>query len=359
MRFDLVINGFAIVRRSFIICPIPSKSNLSAHDVSGNLAIGLLLLALCVLSACSSLYDVRKPTFPNDPEALQRRLHDVGLPLLAAAVGWCPFEQEATYGFFLENHPRKGGTTSRGVTGPIVSYVHPRLPAAQAGLVLGDHIIEVNTANVEAHDAHTIMQLVSRLTAARIQPLQLEVQRGAVRRTVTMRALPVCKFSLGLIESNLINGVSNGRVIAVTTGAMQSFVRDDELAWILAHEVAHNILNHAQNAQLRVMLNVFLRAAVGPATSDTPQPEARMLEAQADHVGAYLMARAGYDLDAVQRVWERLRQLERAHSTSGHEISRTHPTTAERLAAFQETFKEIQHKRQRGEPLQFQFAPLD
>lgn len=105
--------------------------------LSRNLAIGFLLLALAVLSACSSLYDVRKLTLPNDPEALQRRLHDIGLPLLAAAVGWCPFEQEATYGFFLENHPRKGGGTSRGVTGPIVSYVHPRLPAAQAGLVLG------------------------------------------------------------------------------------------------------------------------------------------------------------------------------------------------------------------------------
>lgn len=84
-----------------------------------------------------------------------------------------------------------------------------------------------------------------------------------------------------------------------------------------------------------------------------------MLEAQADHVGAYLMARAGYDLDAVRRVWERLRQLERAQSTSGHAISRTHPTTVERLAAFQQTFNEIQHKRQRGESLQFQFAPLD
>lgn len=209
------------------------------------LAIGLLLLALCVLGACSSLYDVRKPTFLNDPEALQRRLHDVGLPLLAAAVGWCPFEQEATYGFFLENHPTKGGGTSRGVTGPIVSYVHPRLPAAQTGFVLGDHIIEVNTTHVEANDAHAIMQLVFRLTAARIQPLQLEVQRGAARRTVTMQALPVCKFSLRLVGSNVINGVSNGRVIGVTTGAMQTFLRDDELAWILAHEVAHNILNHA------------------------------------------------------------------------------------------------------------------
>ncbi|MBS0151316.1 MAG: M48 family metalloprotease [Nitrospira sp.] len=342
-----------------LIVSYAAGPSLSEHDASKKLAIGVLLLALCVLSACSSLHDVGKTTLPNDPEALQRRLHDVGLPLLAAAVDWCPFEQEATYGFFLHDPPRKSDTTSHAATIPLVSYVHPHMPAAFAGLALGDRIIEVNTTNVEAHDAPTIMRLVSRLTAARIQPLQLEVQRGAARRTVTMRALPACKFLLRVIESNFINGVSNGRVIAVTTGAMQTFLRDDELAWILAHEVSHNILNHAQNAQLRVMLNAFLHAAVGPATQNMPQPEARMLEAQADYVGAYLMARAGYDLDAVRRVWERLRQLERAQSKSGYEISRTHPTTAERLAAFQETFKEIQNKRQRGEPLQLQFTPRD
>jgi len=35
-----------------------------------------------------------------------------------------------------------------------------------------------------------------------------------------------------------------------------------------------------------------------------------------------------------------------------HEMDVTHPTTAERLAAFDVTLKEIQEKRERGESLQ-------
>ena len=322
----------------------------------------LLLLALVGLSACSfSLYDLRKATYQTDPGVMQRRLYDVGLPLLMAAVEWCPFEQDATYGFFLRSQPVGGAVSSPGTrTVPIVAYVHPRLPAAVAGLALGDRVIEVNTTKVEADGAEAIMQWIHRVTAARIQPLQLEVEQHAVRRTVILWAKLACNFSLRLIESDMINGVSNGRVMAVTTGAMQAFSGDDELAWILAHELAHNILSHAQNAQLRVLLNAFVHAtSAGSTLPDQPSPDPRTLEAQADYVGAYLMARAGYDLDAVQRVWERVRQLEERQPTVKRGFSQTHPTTAERLAAFQETFKEIQGKRRRGESLRLQLVPLE
>ena len=321
----------------------------------------LPLVTVCLLVACSPhLVDVQKMRTGESHEGMQRRLQDVGLPLLIAAVEWCPFEQDATYGFLLRDHPASGDDPSqRTMTGPVVAYVHQRLPAASTGLALGDRIIEVNTTKVEGDDAGTVMRLISRLTAARIQPLQLEVERDSTRRLVTMWALPICKFSLRLVESDLINGVSNGRAIAVTTGAMQIFSRDDEVAWVLAHEVAHNILSHAQNAQLRVMLNAFLRATVGAVSHEIPSPESRSLEVQADYVGAYLMARAGYDLDAVRRVWERLGAIERLQSESGRAMTRTHPTTAERLTAFQETFKEIMGKRQRGELLQPQLPPRD
>ena len=322
----------------------------------------LLLLAFLAVSACSfPQYGLNKATPRIDSETLQRRLYDVGLPLLAAAVEWCPFEQDATYGFFLRNQPVGGAVSSPGTRAvPIVAYVHPRLPAAVAGLELGDRVIEVNTTKVEADGAEAVMQRIHRVTAARIQPLQLEVEHHAVRRTVVLWAKPACNFSLRLIESDVINGISNGRIMAVTTGAMQVFFRNDELAWILAHELAHNILSHARNAQLRMMLNTFLRAtAAGGRLPEQPSPEPRLLEAEADYVGAYLMARAGYDLDAVERVWEQMRRLEGRQPAGQRGISHTHPTTVERLAAFRGTRGEIEAKRRRGELLQPQFAPVE
>ncbi len=107
------------------------------------------------------------------------------------------------------------------------------------------------------------MILVRRMTVARIQPLQLEVTRAGDRRSLTMWAVPACQFKLQLVESDQINGITDGRQIGVTTGAMRLLRSDDELAWVLAHEIAHNVLSHSQNARLRVMLNAFLGATTG------------------------------------------------------------------------------------------------
>lgn len=324
-------------------------------------AASLLLLLLFGLSACSfPQYGLHKATPRIDPESLQRRLYDVGLPLLAAAVEWCPFERDATYGFLLGNRPVAGDAVNQGTrTVPVVAYLHPRLPAALVGLAVGDRIITVNTTNVEAESAEAIRQRIHRLTRARIQPLQLDVEREAGRKTMVLWAQPACSYLLQLLESDVINGMSNGRVIAVTTGAMRTFSQDDELAWILAHEIGHNILSHAQNAQLQMMLDRLLGTTVGTTSNATPSPDPRSLEAEADYVGAYLLARAGYDLDAVERVWEQMRRLEGRQPAGQRGISHTHPTTVERLAAFRGTRGEIEAKRRRGELLQPQFAPVE
>jgi len=299
---------------------------------------------------------------PVDPASMQRRLLDVALPLLIAAAESCPFEQEWTYGFLLSGEDARKVSQSppsrNADTQAIVAYVHPRLAAASAGLGLGDRVVEVNAKVVEEEDADNVMRLVRRLTAARIQPLQLTVERAAERHTLALRAVQACRFSLQLVESDGINGFSNGRQVAVTTGAMQTFFWDDELAWILAHEISHNLLSHVQNAKLRRMLNTFMEATVSSSTPMTQSPEPRALEAQADYVGSYLMARAGYDLDAIRQVWHRLRKIESQQAAGNHQMEQTHPTTEARLAAFEESLKEIETKRRGGELLQPRFKDI-
>lgn len=194
-----------------------------------------------------------------DPASMQKRLHDVAFPLLVATAEWCPFDQEPTYGFLLSDG--EGIRTSGDeVVGRkvVVSYVHPRSPASSAGLEPDDLVIQVNTQDVTGRGADGVVLLVRRLTVARIQPLQLEILRAGERRLITLWAVPACQFSVQLIESDLINGISNGRQVGVTTGAMRFFRSNDELGWVLAHEIAHNVLSHVQSARLRAMLNAFL-----------------------------------------------------------------------------------------------------
>jgi len=62
------------------------------------------------------------------------------------------------------------------------------------------------------------------------------------------------------------------------------------------------------------------------------------------------MARAGFHLQAIEQLWHRVKHLPSRPLMP--EAVMTHPTTAERLAAFEVTLKEIEEKRRRGESLQ-------
>jgi len=279
------------------------------------------------------------------------RLHDVAFPLLVAAADWCSVDREPTYGFLLKDQEALQIQGGEGAGSSVsVAYVHPRSPAASAGLRLADQLISVNERTVRGIRAEEVSQWIRRMTIARIQPLQLEVARERSRQIVHLWAVSACQFSVQLLESNQINGIADGKHVGVTTGAMRFVRSDDELAWLLAHEIAHNLLNHSQNVRLRAMLNAFLGATTGASPEASVPSERRSLEAQADYVGAFIMARAGYDVQAIKQFWRRMESLRSKKNTSEMDVS--HPTTDERLASFEITLKEIQEKRDRGETLQ-------
>ncbi|OQW31277.1 MAG: hypothetical protein A4E20_14830 [Nitrospira sp. SG-bin2] len=85
--------------------------------------------------------------------------------------------------------------------------------------------------------------MVRRLTRARVQPLQLDVMRSGHRLRLWLDAAPFCRFTLSLLRSDVVNAMSNGRQIVVTTGLMRFVRSGNELAWVLAHEIAHNLLS--------------------------------------------------------------------------------------------------------------------
>lgn len=313
----------------------------------------LLVCSALVLPACSMLPFPLQPGtwFRPATETMQIRLLDVAYPLLTAAAPWCPFDMEPTYGLFLRDSSGESSLHGRA----LVAYAHPRLPAAGAGLSVGDVILQVNTVSVTEDSAARVGQLIDRLTRAKIQPLQLDVLRGNERRTLALTAVPACHYALHALPTNLINGITDGRRIGVTQGALRFFSSDDELGWILAHEISHNILNHVQNAKLQAMLRAFLVASGEGSDPTGPLPSGPSLEAQADYVGAYLMAQAGYDLSAIKRVWERLQRLEARQGGRKSRLAQTHPSTTARLAALEITLREIEARRQTGQPLQMGF----
>ena len=316
-----------------------------------SLFASMAVLQLWLLAACTTPhYDSRSIVTEGSGLPLLVRLHDVAFPLLVAAADWSVVDQEPTYGFLIvQIQPPMGQADAVEGSRISVAYVHPQSPAASGGVIPGDQLIRINERTIAGMRSEEVWQLIRRITVARIQPLQLDVVRGGRSHTLNLWAIPACKFSIQLINNDQINGIADGKRIGVTTGMMKFVGSDDELAWVVAHEIAHNVLDHSENARLRAMLNAYLGATIGPSSETSAEVSRRSLEARADYVGAYIMARAGYDVRAIKRFWWRMERLRSGEERP--EMDSTHPTTAERLAALEVTLKELEEKRQRGESL--------
>jgi predicted Zn-dependent protease len=144
-----------------------------------------------------------------------------------------------------------------------------------------------------------------------------------------------------------------GGWVYVTRGLLALANREDDLAAVLGHEMAHVIERHATSrvgaaTPLAVLFGVpsgilstvspTLGGIVGGAgrvvTGLALAPYSREQEREADRVGIALSARAGWDPGALVAF---LQTLERAEALAGSESKRsqffaTHPSTPERVA---------------------------
>ena len=174
--------------------------------------------------------------------------------------------------------------------------------------------------------------------------VEMLTQSGEIRKRVandngyeTLAPAPStsCGYPVNLKFSTAINAYANGKAITVTTGMMEFTERDEELALIVGHELAHNTMRHVPKSIRNLLLSGF-------ATRTT-----RLFESEADYVGLYYMARAGFELDGVEDFWRRLGVI----SPKAIVRAKTHPMTPDRLLSIRASAQEIKDKIESGETL--------
>jgi len=134
-------------------------------------------------------------------------------------------------------------------------------------------------------------------------------------------------WEINVLDSPQINALClPGGKMAVFLGLLQVVQNDDQLAAVIAHETAHALAHHVSEriAQSQGQNGRSVLAELRGKAFDREQ------EAEADHIGVFLMTFAGYNPEEAVRLWERMEQVG-AGRPQVPEILSDHPSDERRL----------------------------
>jgi Zn-dependent protease with chaperone function len=212
----------------------------------------------------------------------------------------------------------------------VVDAVVPDGPAARAGLRAGDRLQTINGAPAPAIG-------VSDLIDKALDSGQIDIV-VADHRQIRIGVDRGCGYPVTLDKGRALDAFADGKAVALTA-ALVAFTRDDdELALVIGHELAHNILHH------KALLDAA-HARRGLFASFGKSADAvRKTERAADIFALYMMARAGYDIDKAPVFWARFG----AKTGAGVFSDATHLRTGARVTLATTVISDIHTQQARG-----------
>lgn len=239
----------------------------------------------------------------------------------------------------------------------VIYSVVPGSPAEACGLLPGDRILAIG--GEPALRGKGASDWLSGAMAALVESrgASVTVQRDAGQKTLFLAPTVICASPSALKHAKDLNAYADGERIVVYSGLMGFLPTDDELALVIGHELAHNIMGHLEakkgNMLLGALADVLVTGLTGVSTgglgaSAGSRAYSHEFEFEADYVGLYFTARAGYDIRLAPTMWRRL-AVENPESIA--DASSSHPASSDRFAALEATMAEIQAKQTRGEDL--------
>lgn len=118
---------------------------------------------------------------------------------------------------------------------------------------------------------------------------------------------------------------TGGTRIFINKGLMDESMRDDEIAVIIGHEIAHVTANHIYERKTHIIAG-NLKGSKSVKSSSFQKAFTYKNEKEADEVGLLYSVLAGYDPSAAPHLWERIYNKEGDYS----EVAISHPVNSHR-----------------------------
>lgn len=286
----------------------------------------VMLLGLTPTSLASAATD-RTETPPSPaPELapyralqqLDQRVITIGYRLLSANAPFCD-ETMRNFGWQLHSLDQYGDAPaavaafglSEGL--PAINALAAGGPAMTSGLRANDLVMGVFTSDNRAIWP-TAQMAASQQAEASISPaialaaaladlpqddavVVMAVKRASGRADIRLTAQSTCRSQFQIAPSKSRSASTDGDLVTITSHLAELARDDDELAAILAHEIAHNLLRHPDRLDA---------AGVDGGLFGALGKDARAIKAteiEADRLSVWLMSNAGYDPLGAVRFW--------------------------------------------------------
>lgn len=307
----------------------------------------------------------------------QQRLADLAWPLQRDGAELCGDRVGPSFGMQLtvlgafDVDERDAARRALGVTAnPTVTLVVRESPAWYADIQPGDTLTHVGPTRIPAGSGGLNLA-IERLaeyaeTREAYQAVPVRLTRDGEPYVQELLPEPGCDYPVLLHEDASINAFADGDAAWITTGMMRFAESDEELQFVIAHELSHNLAGHIRARQGNILLGAVFGAvldqligratgvyvggtaiAVGAAVASRVYSKA--FEREADYIGAYLLARADTDTTDLALFWRRM-AIEHTGSIENHHAA-SHPSSPERFVALEATLEEIAEKQEAGLPL--------
>lgn len=293
------------------------------------------------------------------------RLLDLAFPLSVASAPLCGGDVAPGFGLNIANLSNlrdelRAAAQARLQLGeaPQILHVVPNSPADKAGLKEGERVLALGGHAIAPGDdsAENAMAMLHKAGGG---PLEFSVAApGGETRKVGVTPVPMCSYAFFIGKSDAVNAFAEGDSVVIMAGMMRFAASDAELALVLAHEMAHDVLRDSQHMPASAIPGAIADFVVSDLfgfntgrvfTRGGGRAYTQDFEADADTLGLYMMARAGMAIDGAPEFW---RRIAAAYPESIKDsLSAAHPPSPYRSVLLKKTIAEIEAKQAKGEAL--------
>lgn len=269
------------------------------------------------------------------------RLQRLAFPLLQTATNLCGDRIKPKLGLHLhtkDDYPTKQREAASKTFGPLTGIRIKDVTLggpAQNKLFAGDRLVQINDKAVADSSHGAVRQLRKAMSNDLTVVLQLE--RDGDEITVTLEATKLCNYPVILSRRDAINAFADGESIIINEGLMRFASADEELALIIAHELAHNVIDHRTDKIRDGLIGGLFDIAISLA-GNVVSPGigiglganllSQKYEVEADTLAIQLMHQLDYPIESLPAFWRKMASVHPSSIYHGQQAS--HPTTVER-----------------------------